>query len=184
MAAAAGAAPPRALALGEKLPADVLAGRAALPHPPAPVVLEGTHVVLRPTEPAVDAGPLFEATAGAPLLGRPAYDADEAVWRWLFSGPFGSVADMRAYLEWSASRPGALLFTVIDKRSQRPAGCISFLNSVPANLSIEIGGIFYGPAWQGLYCNTEATLLTCKYAFELGAAAWGCAARARGGRLA
>jgi RimJ/RimL family protein N-acetyltransferase len=42
------------------------------------------------------------------------------------------------------------------------------MNNSPADLKIELGGIWYSPAVQRTPANTEATYLMLQHAFELG----------------
>jgi len=98
-----------------ELPAEVLARRDfRLPLKPAPAVLTGTLVELRPLELAADADALHAVSSGAPftLAGRSvgSYDPDDRIWRWMSGGPFADAAALRGWLAALAAearRPGA-----------------------------------------------------------------------------
>src|SRR5690242_20099243 len=98
-----------------ELPAEVLARRDRLPLKPAPVVLTGTRVELRPLDVAADGDALHAVSSGAPfaLAGRSAgsYDPDERVWRWMSGGPFADAAALRGWLAPLVAAPDALPFT-------------------------------------------------------------------------
>jgi RimJ/RimL family protein N-acetyltransferase len=97
--------------------------------------LEGRFYSLRPIDPAADAAPLYSASHGSPE-GR-------AIWTYLWAGPFGSAAEMRTWLEAQAAAPGHVAYTVVERPSGHPVGGCHFLNIVPSNRALEIGGIHH-----------------------------------------
>jgi RimJ/RimL family protein N-acetyltransferase len=64
--------------------------------------------------------------------------------------------------------PNALCLCVFDLASSQPIGVTNFMNNAPADLKIELGGIWYSPVMQRTGANTEATYLMLKHAFGLG----------------
>ncbi|MFN8460035.1 MAG: GNAT family protein [Anaerolineae bacterium] len=154
------------------LPAEVLALRDTLPRKPDPVTLTGRFVQLRPLVVEQDAQPLFAVSNGQPLtLGDrslEAYDADEFIWRYLFHGPFATLAEMTAYLQSQVGAPNALCLCVVDLPSGRQVGVTNLMNNSPADLKIELGGIWYSPIVQRTAANTESTYLMLQHAFALG----------------
>jgi RimJ/RimL family protein N-acetyltransferase len=59
-----------------------------------------------------------------------------------------------------------LPFTVISLATGDAIGCTRYLNIDPDNRSLEIGGTWYGLAYQGTLVNTECKYLLLKHAFE------------------
>ena len=177
--------------INERLPDEVLARAASLPRKPAPVVLEGRTVRLRPMEPERDAPALHALTNGEPAqLGDrriAAYDADALVWRYLGMGPYADAEALAAALAAWAAAPDVLCFCVVDRASGTPVGTASLMSNVPSHLKIELGNIWYSPLVQRTAVNTEAAYLMLKHVFELGyrRAEWKCnALNARSRRAA
>ncbi|MBE7553484.1 MAG: GNAT family N-acetyltransferase [Anaerolineales bacterium] len=154
------------------LPAEVLARREQLSLKPVPVTLTGRFVRLEPLIVERDAQPLFEFSNGSSIvLGErsiEAYDADSLIWRYMFNGPFASLADFSASLQEQVDAVNGLCLCVFDLASGRQVGVTNYMNNVPAHLKIELGGIWYSPVAQRSSANTEATYLMLKHAFELG----------------
>lgn len=166
--------------LGPPLPDESLRKRSQLPLKPDAVTLIGRIVRLEPLMPERDAATLFEVSNGTPVaigdrrIG--AYDADALVWRFMFDGPFGSAEELEAVLRQRTSPPNLLCFCAFDVGSNRPIGVASLMNNSPADLKIELGGIWYTPAVHGTPVNTEATYLMLRHVFDLGyrRAEWKC----------
>ncbi len=160
------------LPLPSPLADDVLALRDTLPVKPATVTLQGRFITLMPTDLDRDAEALYQISNGSTLdiNGKhiPAYDADEMIWRYMFSGPFESVEAMRAYMKGQVDAPNGLAYTVVDNASGQVVGVINYLNNAPKDLKIELGSIWYSPIAQRTHTNLEATYLTLKHAFGLG----------------
>lgn len=158
--------------LPERLPETVLALRQSLPLKPAPVTLTGRFVQLRPMDPVADCEPLFAvsngdaATAGS--LHTPAYDADALIWRYMFDGPFATFDDFHSYLQRQVDVRNALCFCALERASGAPVGIANVMNNSPADLKIELGGIWYSPLVQRTPVNTEATYLMLMHCFGLG----------------
>jgi len=150
----------------------VLARRERLPVKPAPVVLTGARVVLRPLDVDDHVEALFAVSCGAPVgVGErrvDAYDADERIWRWMKSGPHANVAALRAYLAGQVAAADMLPMVVIDRPSAHPVGVAAFMSNAPGDLRIELGSIWYGPIAQGTGASREATMLMLEHVFGLG----------------
>jgi len=163
------------------LPAAVLARRAALPAKPAPVVLTGSVVELRPLELDADVDALYAVASGAACrLGArscDAYDPDERVWRYMSGGPFADPAALRGWLAPQVAAPDGLPLAVLLDGA--PVGAACFIANQPAHLKIELGTIWYGPIAQGTGASAEATYLMLAHAFALGyrRVEWKCDAR-------
>jgi RimJ/RimL family protein N-acetyltransferase len=123
---------------------------------PARVTLEGARVVLAPLA-AAHADALHAATHGPER---------EALWRYMFSGPFADAAAFHADLEEKARSQEPLFFAVIEKTSGRALGYQAYLNIEPANRAVEVGWVVYSPALQRTAAATEAQYLFARHAFE------------------
>lgn len=124
---------------------------------PARVTLEGAYVKLVPLDAAEHAGDLYAPTHGAGY---------EALWRYLWDGPFASETEFRAALERKAATEDPLFFAIADPRSGRAMGYASHMRIEPAQRAIEIGGILYVPELQRTRAATEAMYLMARYAFD------------------
>ncbi len=159
-------------AVGESLDRQVLARRERLPVKPAPVTLTGRLVVLRPLDLERDIEPLHAISDGTPaMLGErstAAYDAEALIWRYLPGGPFATAAGLGDYLRRQAEAPNGRCLCVTDAGSGRPIGITNYMNNSPADLKVELGGIWYGRVAQATGANLEATLLMLRHAFSLG----------------
>ena len=171
-----------------ELPAEVLARRERLPIKPAPVVLTGAIVELRPLELDADVDALYAVSSGAPfqLGGRAAeaYDPDDKIWRWMSGGPFADPAALGRWLEHQIAAPDGLPFTV--RVAGTPIGVVNYLANQPSHLKIELGSIWYGPVAQGTGASAEATHLLLGHAFGLGyrRVEWKCDAQNQRSRRA
>jgi RimJ/RimL family protein N-acetyltransferase len=156
----------------QRLPDEVLARRERLPRKPAPVVLVGERVELRPLDLARDLDGLFRIQNGEPFrLGDRevgAYDAEALIWRWMKGGPHTQIESLRDYLAAQIATPDMLPLCVHDRATDAPLGVAAFMSNHPADLKIELGSIWYGPIAQGTGASREATKLMCAHAFALG----------------
>ena len=152
-----------------RLPDAVLARRSLLPLLPAPVVLAGALVELRPLADD-DVAPLHAISNGAPCtLGTrhlDAYDPDARIWRYMSGGPFADVAALGAWLAPLRAAADALPLTV--RLEGVPVGVACFIANQPQHLKIELGSIWYGPIAQRTGASREATALMLAHAFALG----------------
>ena len=130
-------------------------------HPakrPERVTLEGRWITLAPLDPNAHAKALFEGSNGDA--------AREAVWAYLFDGPYKSLDEFRASLEAKARSADPLFFAVIDNSSGRAVGYQTLMRIDAANRVIEVGNIMYTPAMQRTAGGTEAQYLFAKYVFD------------------
>lgn len=121
-----------------------------------PVVLTGQHVRLEPmTE---------EHIPGLAEIG-----VGQTFWDFMLYGNISSVEDMRNWVQDILSRAEKgtdLPFTVIHLASGRVAGATRYLNIVPQDRGLEIGGTWYGTEFQRTAVNTECKYLLLRHAFE------------------
>lgn len=121
-----------------------------------PVILQGKHVRLEPmTEEHVPG--LAEIGIGQPF------------WDFMVYGNINSVGDMRNWVQdirGRAEKGTDLPFVVIQLASGRVAGATRYLNIMPKDRGLEIGGTWYGPEFQRTVVNTECKYLLLRHAFE------------------
>ena len=121
-----------------------------------PIVLQGKHVRL---EPMTDDHIPRLAEIG---LGQP-------FWDFMVYGRMESEEDMRGWVLDILSRAEKgtdLAFIAIHLVSGRVAGATRYLNIVPQDRGLEIGGTWYGTEFQRTVVNTECKYLLLRHAFE------------------
>jgi RimJ/RimL family protein N-acetyltransferase len=121
-----------------------------------PVVLTGRHVRLEPL-----------TLAHVPGLAQIGTGHD--FWKFMLYSDMKTEDDMRIWVEDMLARQarGAdLPFAVIHLASGRVAGATRYLNIVPHDRGLEIGGTWYGPEFQRTAVNTECKYLLLGHAFE------------------
>jgi RimJ/RimL family protein N-acetyltransferase len=121
-----------------------------------PVVLTGKHVRLEPMTEAHIPG-LAEIGVG------------QAFWDFMLYGNMATYEDMANWVRdilGRAEKGTDLPFTVIHLASGRVAGATRYLNIMPGDKGLEIGGTWYGLEFQRTAVNTECKYLLLKHAFE------------------
>jgi len=120
------------------------------------VVLTGKHVRLEPmTE--------------AHILGLAEIGVKQPFWEFMLYGRMDSEKDMRGWVMDIISRGEKgtdLPFSVIHLASGRVAGATRYLNIMPKDRGLEIGGTWYGTDFQRTAVNTECKYLLLSHAFE------------------
>lgn len=121
-----------------------------------PVTLTGRHVRLEPmTEAHIPA--LTEIGAG------------QNFWHFMLYGDMRTEDDMRNWVRDILSRAAKgtdLPFVAVHLASGRLAGATRYLNIMPKDRGLEIGGTWYGLDFQRTAVNTECKYLLMKHAFE------------------
>lgn len=121
-----------------------------------PVVLTGKCVRLEPmTEAHIPA--LAEIGVG------------QTFWGFMLYGNMETEADMANWVREilsRASRGTDLPFVAIHLASGRAAGATRYLNIMPKDRGLEVGGTWYGSEFQRTAVNTECKYLLLKHAFE------------------
>jgi RimJ/RimL family protein N-acetyltransferase len=115
--------------------------------------------------PRVRLEPLLEAHAEALF----AVGDDDDIWRFLPYGRIDSVLAMRRWIRMLAlrrSRGTDIPFVIRHLAPDRIIGATRYLRLDPVNLSLEIGGTWFGAAYRGIGFNEESKLLLLEYAFE------------------
>lgn len=121
------------------------------------VILQGKHVRLEPmTE---------EHIPGLTEIG-----VGQTFWDFMVYGNINTVADMRNWVRdilGRAEKGTDLPFVAIHLASGRVAGATRYLNIMPQDRGLEIGGTWYGLEFQRTPVNTECKYLLLSHAFEM-----------------
>ena len=121
-----------------------------------PVILTGKHVRLEPM-------------AENHIPGLVEIGAGQTFWDFMLYGNINSAEDMKNWVIDILSRAQKgtdLPFVAIHLDSGRVAGATRYLNIVPKDRGLEIGGTWYGPEFQRTAVNTECKYLLLQHAFE------------------
>ena len=90
-------------------------------------------------------------------------------WHFMLYGDMNTETDMRNWVLDILSRAEKgtdLPFVAIDLASGDVAGATRYLNMMPKDRGLEIGGTWYGAEFQRTAVNTECKYLLMSYAFE------------------
>ncbi len=121
------------------------------------VTLQGKHVRLEP---------LGEGhISGLAEIGK-----GHDFWKYMLYGDMKTEADFRHFVTDLLAREQKgtdLPFTVIQLASGRVAGSTRYLNILPNDRSLEVGGTWYGMDFQRTAVNTECKYLLLTHAFEV-----------------
>jgi N-acetyltransferase len=121
-----------------------------------PVTLTGNHVRLEPMTEAHVQG-LTEIGAG------------QTFWDFMLYGNINTEEDMRGWVRnilARAEKGTDLPFVAIQLATGRVAGATRYLNIMPKDRGLEIGGTWYGTDFQRTPVNTECKYLLLSHAFE------------------
>ncbi|MDQ8032535.1 GNAT family N-acetyltransferase [Bordetella genomosp. 1] len=95
-----------------------------------------------------------------------AMDDAEDSWRYLNYGPFASRRALAEQVASLVSRSSPLYWAVRRHDSGRAEGWLSLCDWSLTDASLELGGIWFGPALQRTRAGTEAVFLLLRYVFE------------------
>ncbi len=121
-----------------------------------PPILEGRKVRLEPLN-------LSHAT-GLAIAGE-----SKSIWKYML---YGDLTTLDGMTEWvkgilqNQANGTDLPFTVLLKENGRVIGATRYLEIRSPHRSLEIGGTWYAPEFQGTFVNTECKYLMLKHAFE------------------
>src|SRR5512134_3105113 len=122
-----------------------------------PVTIQGKYVRLEPMTEGHVAG-LAEIGVGQPF------------WHFMVYGNINTVEDMHNWVLDILSRAEKgtdLPFVAIHLASGRVAGATRYLNIMPTDRGLDIGGTWYGTEFQRTAVNTECKYLLMQHAFEM-----------------
>jgi RimJ/RimL family protein N-acetyltransferase len=122
---------------------------------PERIVLEGHYVRLEPLE-RRHAADLLAASEGEGVPER---------YRWLFEYAPTSVAEVETFIDRMNGGPDRFV-AVVDKASGKALGRQGWMRIFPEHASIEIGGVYWGPAMARSRLSTEALFLFARHAFD------------------
>ncbi|MCU0485210.1 MAG: GNAT family N-acetyltransferase [Anaerolineales bacterium] len=94
---------------------------------------------------------------------------DDSIWRLMRYGEMRTEADIHRFVTRLLQKQAAgtdLPFAVVLIASGEPIGCTRYMDIDQDDRSVEIGGTWYGTAYQGSGVNTECKYLLLSYAFE------------------
>ena len=123
---------------------------------PAPVVLDGRYVQLRPLETS-HAGELFAALESEDQATLQRYTADE---------PVASEAKMVQTIAAKKALPATAYFACADKRAGKVAGFACLMRMDLPNRVVEIGNLLYTAKLRRSRAGTEAIYLLIRHAIE------------------
>lgn len=121
-----------------------------------PITLEGNVVRLEPL-----------SLAHVAALARHA--DDESIWRYMRYGVIRTEDQMRRWVEERLQEQAAgsdLPFAVIYMATGEAVGCTRYMEMRRQDRGLEIGGTWYGLAYQRTAVNTECKYLLLRHAFE------------------
>lgn len=97
-----------------------------------------------------------------------------ALWTYLMHEPCATYAEFEAVI--TSIKEAMPMYTIFKddgqedgtegQKENQPVGLIGLLNIAPANRSIEIGHVLFGPSLQRTTAATETVYLLMKYCFE------------------
>ena len=126
---------------------------------PELIQLSGQFVTLLPLIPERDADALYAVSHG---------DLEkEAVWNYLFYGPFASPTSMKDWMEKDMTgKSDPLTWTVFENSANTQVGIVALLAIVPDHGRAEIGHVWFTPAVHKSKVNTESQFLILKHLFD------------------
>ena len=119
--------------------------------------IEGRDVVLVPIDVAAH-GPGLYALSHGPER--------DALWMYLWDGPYPSEAAFLENLAQKAVSTDPFFYSIVERSSGRAVGVASYLRITPKDRVIEVGSILFTPALQRTRGATEAMFLMARHAFD------------------
>ncbi|OLC51561.1 MAG: GNAT family N-acetyltransferase [Acidobacteria bacterium 13_1_40CM_65_14] len=122
---------------------------------PSRIALTGQSVDIVPLDPGRHGDALFDGTKG-----------HDALWTYLFDGPFANRAAFDASMQKMAASQDPLYYGIVDRSDGQAVGRAALMRIEPAHRVIEVGSILYTPRLQRTRGATEAMYLMARYIFE------------------
>jgi RimJ/RimL family protein N-acetyltransferase len=129
------------------------------PPRPSRVSLEGRFCRVEPLDLQRHATQLHAANSA---------DPEGRMWTYLFSGPFASFDEYRAWLEPKPGSEDPLFFAFVDRARGQAVGTGAYMRIEPTHGVMEVGHLAYSPLMQRSPVATEAMYLMMRNAFGLG----------------
>jgi RimJ/RimL family protein N-acetyltransferase len=111
----------------------------------------------------------LEPMTEAHVPGLTAIGVGQNFWHFMLYGDMNTEADIRNWvldILGRAEKGTDLPFAVVDLDSGHVAGASRYLNIMPKDRGLEIGGTWYGTEFQRTAINTECKYLLMTHAFE------------------
>jgi RimJ/RimL family protein N-acetyltransferase len=124
---------------------------------PERIRIEGVAAIIEPLSPTAHGDALWAGSGGS---------ENQALWKYMHSGPFFERAAFDLYLEDKAGSDDPLYFAIIDSATGKAAGHASYMRIDPGQRVIEVGAILYTKALQKTRAATEAMYLMARHVFE------------------
>jgi RimJ/RimL family protein N-acetyltransferase len=124
---------------------------------PERTTLRGRVVSIVPLDPATHAEDIYKGSHGG---------EKDALWDWLFDGPFPDLAAFKASLQQKAKSEDPLFFAIVDNQTGKALGHATYLRIEPGHKVIEVGNILYTTGLQRTFGATEAMYLMARHVFE------------------
>ena len=122
---------------------------------PERIVLHGRFVRLEPLVPR-HAADLLRASQGEGVPER---------YRWLFEHAPASLREVESWIE-RVNTGADRYVAVVDQATGRALGRQAWMRIFPEHASVEIGGVYWGPAMARTPLATEALFLFARHAFD------------------
>jgi len=130
-----------------------------MPDSPAPrpsrITLSGQSVDIVPLDPSRHGDALWDGSKG-----------HDALYAYLFEGPFGDRTAFDESLHKMASSQDPLCSAIVDRASGLAVGRAALMRIEPAHRVIEVGSILFTPKLQRTRGATEAMYLMARYVFD------------------
>ncbi|MEO0533689.1 MAG: GNAT family N-acetyltransferase [Cyanobacteria bacterium P01_A01_bin.123] len=121
--------------------------------------ISGQYVTLKPLIPNRDVAALYAASHGS--------HEKEAVWSYLFYGPFNNLSAMKDWMEKEMiGKSDPLTWTVFENSTNTQVGVVALLAIAPNHGRAEIGHVWFTPNVHKSKVNTESQFLLLQYLFE------------------
>lgn len=93
-------------------------------------------------------------------------DTEGKLWTYLPYGPFATVEAFSTWVDSMTSGKDPIFYAVVDMKTSKAIGVVSYLNIVADVGTIEVGHLNYSPLMQKTIIATEAMYLLMKRAFD------------------
>jgi RimJ/RimL family protein N-acetyltransferase len=122
--------------------------------------MQGEAVFLLPLNPERDAAALYDLSHGTP--------EKEAIYKFLYYGPFADSTDMKAWMQKEMDgKSDPLVWTVFDTSTRQQIGVVALLSINAMHGRAEIGHVWFSPSVHKTKANTESQYLLLQYLFDV-----------------